>query len=80
MEKKYNIYLATKVNFGKYKNKDKSVYQLIKEDVEYVDWLLEHPWRYSNVDDRVIIMFHEYWERRNMKKYGFRNDKKKDRE
>lgn len=71
---KNNIYLSTKLTFGKYKNKDKSIYQFIQEDIDYVDWLLDNPLRYKTIDPRVKQMFDEYWERRNNKKYGFRND------
>jgi hypothetical protein len=71
---KYKIYLATKVKFGKYKDKDKSVYELIKEDIDYVNWLMDNPFSECYVDPRVTKMFNEYWEKRNYQRYGFRND------
>lgn len=69
-----SIYLATKLTFGKYKDKDKSIYQIIKEDIDYADWLINTAFKDKNIDSRVIRMFNEYWEQRNMKRYGLRND------
>ena len=68
------VYLSTKIWFGKYKDKDKNVYQLILEDINYVDWLLDKAFEEYWIDDKVRDMFNKCWENRNYKKYGFRND------
>lgn len=74
MGKRYDrkLTLATKLPFGKYKNEDMNIYQIIKVDLDYIDWLLDI-WE-GAIDDRVIKMFKEFWERRNFERYGFRTD------
>lgn len=67
-----SIYLSTKLWFGKYKGK--SIYELIQEDIKYTDWLFDEPLAANYKDDKVKKMFNEYWERKNNKLYGFRND------
>jgi hypothetical protein len=64
--------LSTKLSFGKYKNKDMNIYQLIGEDLDYINWLLT-VW-VGPIDDKVTKMFNEFWERRNYELHGFRND------
>ena len=71
---KNSIFLSTKIWFGKYKEKDKSIYQIIVEDLDYADWLLSKALEDRYIDPRVWKMFKEKWEQQNMKKYGFRND------
>ena len=74
MEQNKRIYLATKIWFGKYKGQDKSIYELMLEDITYVDWLLNTAFNEHWIDDRVWKMFNHYWEERNYKNHGFRND------
>ena len=70
--KSYTLYLATKPLFGKYKSADKNIYQIIMEDIEYMNWFISI-WD-GPIDPRVTKMFNEFWERRNFQKHGFRND------
>ncbi len=51
MNYKDKIYLATKIPFGKYKNKN--FYEVIATDVGYAQWLLENPFQDAYIDDRV---------------------------
>lgn len=65
--------LSTKLLFGKHSGKN--VYEIIKEDVGYMDWLLNEVLKDIYIDDKVTKMFKEYWERKNESQYGKRNDK-----
>lgn len=71
---KDKIYLSTKIWFGKYKSANKTMYQVIKEDLNYSDWLINMLSEKCYIDPKVWKMFKELWEQRNHKKYGFRND------
>lgn len=63
------LFLFTKMPYGKYK--DKTIYDIIKIDVSYMDWLEANV--NNNWDDKVTMMFREFWERKNEKQFGFRN-------
>lgn len=63
------LFLSTKMPYGKYK--DQTVYDIIKVDVSYMDWLEANV--NNNWDDKVTMMFKEFWERKNEKQFGFRN-------
>lgn len=73
MKNKVKLFLSSVLPFGKYKGK--TMYDIIKEDVQYLDWF--HTNVNDNWDIKVKLMFNEFWERKNHVKYGFRNDKKK---
>ena len=67
-EKPRKLTLSTKLYFGKYKGTNKTIYNIIMEDVEYCDWLISI-WE-GDVDDKVKLMFNEFWERNNLNKKG----------
>lgn len=63
------LFLSTKMPYGKYKGQ--TIYDIIKADVSYMDWLEANV--NNNWDDKVTMMFKEFWERKNEKQFGFRN-------
>lgn len=46
-----SIYLSTKIWFGKYKTM--SVYEIIKHDIKYAEWLIYAALAVNYKDDRV---------------------------
>ncbi len=65
------MYLSTVLAFGKHTGK--TVFDIIKVDVAYVNWLIDKV-DDCYIDDKVKRMFSEFWERENEKKFGKRND------
>lgn len=58
-ENNRKLTLSTKIYFGKYKNSNKNMYTLIKEDVDYCKWLIDI-WT-GEIDSKVEKMFHTFW-------------------
>lgn len=61
MSKNKQIHLATKIWFGKYKDKNKSMYEILREDITYAHWLLQVALEEYYIDPRVAKMYKSFY-------------------